>query len=215
MWPVLAAAGRRLLGHPDPGAVYPEYLITFHGIVRASVPLMEAALARARMMDGDRVAAGLVPYLEEHVPEEMNHDEWVLEDLEVLGIDRAEVLAPPPSATVAELVGAQYYWILHYHPVSLLGYMTLLEAYPPRREDVEALIVRTGYDREAFRTLLHHADLDPHHSTELFQTIDALPLGPEQSSVLGLSALSTTYLLAQVVQEIIARAERRGRRTPL
>ena len=34
-------------------------------------------------------------------------------------------------ATAAALVGAQYYWIRHVHPVALLGYVMLLEGYPP------------------------------------------------------------------------------------
>ena len=36
---------------------------------------------------------------------------------------------PPPS--VAGLVGSQYYWILHHHPVAFLGYVALMEGYPP------------------------------------------------------------------------------------
>jgi hypothetical protein len=111
---------------------------------------------------------------------------------------------------VAALVGAQYYWIVHYHPVALLGYMTLLEAYPPQVEEIEQLIARTGYERAAFRTLLHHADLDPHHAAELLQRIDALPLTPGQSAVLGVSALSSVYLLTRIVNEIVARADSRA-----
>ena len=211
VWPVLASAGRGMLTHPRAREIYGEYLATFHGIVRASVPLMRAAVDRARTLPDDEVAGGLALYLEPHISEEMDHDEWVLEDLEVLGVDREGVLARPPAPAVAELVGAQYYWILHYHPIALLGYMTLLEAYPPRVEAVEELIARTGYERSAFRTLLHHADQDPHHAAELCATIDALPLTPDQSAVLGVSALSTVYLLTRVVAEIVSRADAASR----
>ena len=118
--------------HPRVRDLYPEYLVASHGIVRASVPLMEVARQRATSIAGeDPVAAGLAAYLYEHIPEELDHDEWVLQDLELLGVDRTHVLARPPTPTIAQFVGAQYYWVAHYHPVALLGYIALLEGYPP------------------------------------------------------------------------------------
>ena len=42
------------------------------------------------------------------------------------------------------VVGAQYYWILHYHPVALLGWIGLLEGYPPAPEMLDELMARTG-----------------------------------------------------------------------
>ncbi|HEX2027348.1 MAG TPA: iron-containing redox enzyme family protein [Nitriliruptorales bacterium] len=202
--PVVRAAGRRFLGHPRVADLYPEYLFTSHCIVRASVPLMEAAVRQATAgSDRDPVADGVARYLEEHIPEERDHDEWLLEDLETLGIDRAAILSRPPSATVAALIGAQYYWVLHYHPVALLGYMALLEGYPPRRDEIEVLAARTGYDRAAFRTLMAHAELDPHHRDDLDRTLDALPLSPAQRSLLGTSALHSARLFARCVEEIV------------
>jgi len=41
-------------------------------------------------------------------------------------------------------VGAQYYWIHHFHPVALLGYIAVLEGRPPSPTLVEELIERTG-----------------------------------------------------------------------
>jgi pyrroloquinoline quinone (PQQ) biosynthesis protein C len=177
-----------------------------HGIVRASVPLMETALGRAEALAGsDRVAAGLVEYFQRHIPEERDHDVWVLEDLEALGIERSAVLARPPAPTVASVVGAQYYWILHYNPVALLGYMMLLEGYPPLREEVEDLIERTGHSPRAFRTLLHHANVDPGHRAELDRTLDRLPFSAEHTAAVGLSAIWSAHLLAKLLDEIAGR----------
>jgi Iron-containing redox enzyme len=204
--PSLIEVGQRLFTHPRITDLYPEYLVTLHWIVRASVPLMEAARAQAETMaKDDPVSAELAPYLAEHITEEMHHDEWLLNDLEALGRDRPTVIARPPSATVAAFVGAQYYWIFHYHPVALLGYIALLEGYPPSREQIEALIARTGYSPKAFRTLLAHADLDPHHREVLDEKLDALPLAKEHSTVLGLSAMYSAYTLAQAIDEIADR----------
>lgn len=204
--PALDAADRRLRTHPRVAHLYPEYLVTAHWIVRASVPLMEVACERAAALsDHDAVADLLARYLEKHIPEEQGHDEWLLEDLETLGMDRPAVLARPPSPAAAALVGAQYYWILHYHPVALLGYIALLEGYPPRRDKIEHLIARTGNSPRAFRTLLAHADLDPHHRDELNVTLDDLPLSTEQRSILGLSAMNSVRLLARCIEEVMER----------
>jgi heme oxygenase-like protein len=205
--PVLRAAGRRLIEHPRITVLYPEYLITMHGIIRASVPLMEAARARAeRYGDDDPVSTQLADYLAQHIPEEQDHDEWLLSDLEQLGVQRSSVLARPPSPTVAALVGAQYYWIFHYHPVSLLGYIALLEGYPPVMEDVEELIARTGSAPAAFRTLAAHAELDPGHRDDLNATLDALPLTDDQAAVLALNALYTVHMTTRALEEVVDRA---------
>jgi hypothetical protein len=206
--PELVAAGRRLFTHPRIQDLYPEYLFTSHCVVRASVPLMEVALGRSRSMAGtDPVAARVADYLQGHIPEEAQHDEWLLGDLEVLGIGRSAVLARVPAPTVAALVGSQYYWVFHYHPVALLGYIELLEGYPPSAPEIEDLITRTDYRREAFRTLIHHARLDPDHGDELNRTVDELPLTEEQSAAVGLSAMNSVHLLARVIEEIVEAAD--------
>jgi Iron-containing redox enzyme len=201
--PDLIGASRRLILDPRIADLYPEYLFTLHSIIRASVPLMETARERAgELASNDPVGAALAPYLEEHIPEELHHDEWALEDLEVLGRDRSSILARPPSPTVAAAVGAQYYWILHYHPVALLGYIAVLEGYPPSIELLDDLVVRTGHSRAAFRTLIAHAELDPGHRDELDTLLDRLPVTQEQSTVMGLSALYSVQKLARAIDEL-------------
>lgn len=203
--PLFAATGRQLWEHPRIRDLYPEYLVATHGVIRASVPLMERALERAQATD-DPAAAALAEYLEHHVDEERGHDDWLLEDLQVLGRSRDEVLARPPSTSVAALVGAQYYWIEHHHPVALLGYIGLLEGYPPTIADVDALMTRTGYEREAFRTLIRHAELDPLHRDDFDEMLDRLPLSPEQSAVIGLSGLYSINAFTRVVVDILEQA---------
>lgn len=209
--PVLRAAGRRFLDHPQPRAAYREYLFAAHAVVRASVPLMETALARARTTAADDPdCARLATYLAEHIVEEADHDEWVLEDLEVLGVDRPSVLARTPSPAVATLVGAQYYWIQHAHPVALLGYMAVLEGSPPSPAVVAHLVERTGYDPRAFRALREHSVVDEHHGDEVFALIDELSAGPSRTTLLGLSGLHTVAAMAAVMDEIVDRASAVG-----
>jgi hypothetical protein len=201
--PELTGASRRLVLDPGIAELYSEYLFTVHCIIRASVPLMENARNRAvRLAESDPVCSALARYLEEHIPEERDHDEWALDDLEVLGKDRASILARPPSPTVAAVVGAQYYWILHYHPVALLGYIAVLEGYPPSLGLVDELTERTRHSRAAFKTLIAHAELDPGHRDELDAVLDRLPLTQEQSTVIGLSAIYSVQTLARAIDEL-------------
>lgn len=201
--PGLAAASARLVAHPRIVDLYPRYLVLSHGIIRASVPLMAAAADRCAALRGDPVAEAVAGYVAEHIPEERGHDDWLLEDLASIGVDPAGVLSRPPSATVAALVGAQYYWIHHVHPVALLGYVMLLEGYPPSAGTVAELRARTGYEDAAFRTLLAHADLDPHHGAELDAVVDGLPLSDDQRTLLGVSALTSAALLTQAMTDLL------------
>ncbi len=203
----LDAAARALWNHPRFADVYPTYLLHNHAVVRASVPLMRAALDRTRAdFEHDPVAHGLGAYLSQHIPEEMHHDDWLLEDLERLGVDRPAAVRWMPPPSVATLVGAQYYWIAHFHPVAILGYIAVLEGTPPVEADLEAVVSRTGLSIDAFSTLVRHARLDPHHRDDLNDALDRLPLTAAHSAVLGVSAFHTVHWLSRVVEDALALA---------
>src|SRR5204863_60824 len=85
------------------------------------------------------------------------------------------VLRRMPSPTVASMIGAQYYWVLHHHPVAMLGDMMVREGYPSGVETVETLMARSGYPRAAFRTMERHAHLDLHHRDDLIELLDGRP----------------------------------------
>jgi hypothetical protein len=67
---------------------------------------------------------------------------------------------------------------------------------------LDDLVDRTGHDRAAFRTLIAHAELDPGHRDELDALLDRLPLTQEQSTVMGLSAISSIEMLARALDEV-------------
>jgi hypothetical protein len=201
----MLATDRRLIGHPGLRGIYPEFLVMVHGIVRATVPLMETALTIARMLPDEQVAVPLADYLEHHIPEERGHDDLLLADLESIGVPRDRVLSRVPSPTIAALVGSQYYWIQHVHPVGLLGYIAMFEGYPPTRQDIDEVQAATGYGAEAFRTLMLHADLDIRHGDDLDDLLNSLPLTEQQRTLMGLSAISSVQLMTQARQELLDR----------
>jgi hypothetical protein len=110
-----------------------------------------------------------------------------------------------PSPTVASLVGAQYYWVLHHHPVAVLGYVGVMEGHPPTNELVETLIARTRFPRESFSTFAQHGELDPGHRDHLDRTLDALPLTRRHEEMIGATAIATTAMATRVIEEILQR----------
>jgi hypothetical protein len=202
----------RFWSHPRLPELYPESLITTHAVVRASVSLMETALRETRRLGArDSVSGALGDYLEKHIPEERGHDDWVLEDFEALGYSRETALERMPSATAASLVGSQYYWILHLHPVALLGYIAVLEGSPPDEGRLMKIIERTKLPAQAFSTLVRHARLDPHHRDDLDRVMDSLTLTQRQIDAIGANAARTVALLTRLTDEVVARVDGKDR----
>ncbi|MET9416943.1 iron-containing redox enzyme family protein [Streptomyces klenkii] len=205
--PGFFALTRKVWDSPAVAELYPRYLCLLHAAIRATVPLMDLALERARALaPADPVAGGLTAYLARHRREERGHDDWVREDLRALGYDADALLRAMPGATVAELVGAQYYWIRHHHPVCLLGHIAVLEGYPPSKDLTGLLRDRTGHPAEAFRTLHRHAALDARHRDELLRTLDRLPLTAEHHRAIGISAFHTVQKVSVLFEELLATA---------
>jgi len=209
--PGLREASGAIWNHPKLASLFPEFLITVHQVIRATVPALQTAASCARARgSSDLIAMELAEYFEHHAAEEVGHDEWLLEDIAALGVSRDEVLCRLPSPAVAALVGSQYYWMFHHHPIAYLGYTAVLEG-PASVEYLESAIKRTGLPEKAFSTLLHHARLDAGHESDLDVMLDRLPLGREHESILGVSAFSTVALMARVHQELAESWERYGR----
>jgi hypothetical protein len=203
--PELAGATVRLVNDPQVAQLYVDYLVACHGILRATIPLMQTA-RREALSRQDEASPELAVYLEKHIEEEAGEDEWLLEDLEVLGVERSQVLTHVPSANVASLIGSQYYWVLHTHPVAILGFLAALEREPPSREFIAHLIARTGHKASAFRTLIAHADRDPDHRDELDELLDRLRLTSEQWLLVSISALNSVHSLACVLDDVVETA---------
>jgi hypothetical protein len=203
--PALDRATAAMWTHPSGAAMYREWLLTLHGMIRATVPLMLLATQRCLAMDGDPVAARLGEYFGRHIREEYGHDGWLVEDLLAAGGSMDNLSGFVPGPEIASVVGSQYYWIRHAHPVSLVGHIAVLEGYPPSGALSETLAERTGLPLTAFRTITRHATLDQRHRDDVLRLIDALPLDAALTQLLGVSALHT-------VNGLIAVAERAAQR---
>jgi hypothetical protein len=179
---------------------YIDYLAMMYSIMKSSVPLMQTAYLRCTTDKSNELNMKLGDYLDHHIKEELDHDEWLLDDLEVIGVSRVKILNKVPLQEVSELVGSQYYWINHWHPVVLLGYIAFLEGDPPTRETIESLKINTGFHDSAFRTLVKHSDLDIKHLEDLNHVLDNLPINPELESLITINALNSLNKFTGICQ---------------
>lgn len=204
----LNSASNLFWNHPDLNLLLPHFLIQLHRVMQGGISLMQTARDRAATLSAtfseDRVAARTAAYLEAHIEEEKGHDQWLLDDIATLGISPGEVLETTPLPAVVSLLGAQYFWALHIHPVTLFGYLIVLEGYPPLAEQLQEIRLRTGLPATAFRCLKSHAEDDPDHIATLNRTLDEMPLTPEQAKFLALSAFHTIDAVASVFEELLA-----------
>lgn len=211
--PPMHEAGRAIAEHPRLTSLLPEYFVAIHQMIRASVPLMATALNESLgRAHEDPLAARLLAYYGQHIDEEFGHDDWMLADIAAVGMTEEAVTERLPLPSVAALVGSQYYWIKHHHPVMLLGYVAVVEGYPPSEESAAELANRSGYPFEAFSTLRKHARLDVHHRDDLDRFLDGLPLTPYWLDCISVNALQTVGQVASALRDIVARHD--AARTP-
>ncbi|MEW6991232.1 iron-containing redox enzyme family protein [Colwelliaceae bacterium 6441] len=187
-------------------AKYPEICIEHISlnqmIARATVPLMQEVVRVAKTIPHDPVSAPLIKYMTKHIAEETDHDQWYVNDLEVLGLTREKVFSRIPPPTLAALVGSQYYWLNHHHPVAFMGYIACLEVYHPTVEYVENLIKRSGLPAKGFSTIMEHAVIDAQHSQDIIQTLNELPLTEEHYKMIEMSAFQTFRYVALLMEDV-------------
>jgi hypothetical protein len=203
--PALRIASARLWEPSGLRPRYAGYLQAMFGLVRASVPLMELAARRCAELDrDDPVADPLRRYFEHHIDEERDHDDWLREDIALLRSTMSGESWPTPhDSVVATLVGPQYYWIEHLHPIALLGYIAVLEGNAPNVGLAARVIAATGLPEAALRTVHEHAEADPGHTDDIFRLIDALPLTSDQEEAIRLSGLFTAKSLVDLYDHLV------------
>lgn len=162
-----------------------------HQVIAASENLLRTAIDAC---DGSDFSNLLSAYYQDHLAEELGHEQWLAEDLATVGID---VKAMPLSLKAVEMAGTQYYLIHHVHPVCLLGYMAVLEGNPIPLERVAELEATHG--KALFRTLRYHAEHDIGHAKDLNEMIDKVPENLMQHVIN--SANQTKYYLTEAAKE--------------
>lgn len=204
----LSSLIREVWLHPRLSDLYPEFLFSIYGVTVSSAPAMRVAAERCSVaVANDPLAAWLRDYYVEHAEEESGHEQWLLKDLASLGVSRERVLQRLPYTSVAGLVGAQYYWMFHVHPIAYLGYIAVLEA-PAEMQFLDEVSVRTGIPLSSMSGHVMHARLDPGHVADFDTALDSLPLLPHHRDLITVSAIATIGHLENVFSDILEHFER-------
>lgn len=109
-------------------------------------------------------------FLYDHMMAEKGHEEWVVSDLEFVGVGRAEVLVHKPSVSMLALNGYNYWSADRRHPCSVLGMVYALEVIasvyggPIAAAIKESLLLE---DDRGISFISSHVTMDAEHMAEL------------------------------------------------
>jgi len=111
-----------IVAHGLPVERYRRLLSELYHVVWHFNPVCAAAASRMTAAHRD-----VRYYLYEHMHEEAGHEQWVLNDLEAMGVPRATALDYQPTNWLLGLTGYNYWCALRRHPCSALGMVYALE----------------------------------------------------------------------------------------
>lgn len=164
-----------MLDRPDARARFICYMVQTYHYVSFACPLMEHMLGMR-----DRLPPQMANYLEQNLVEEAGHEQWVLDDLERIGLDRSSVQCSRPLRQTASFVGSQYFWIEKGDPAACFGYMFTLERTAPTLEGHRAAIAslseRLGIEMEALSNYSRHGELDFEHQDDKIKLLNKVSL---------------------------------------
>ncbi len=190
-----------MFDRPDARQRFICYMVQTYHYVSFACPLMERMLAKKADLP-----AAMVGYLEQNLIEEAGHEQWVLDDLERLGLERNRVRHSTPLRQTAALVGSQYFWIERGQPAACFGYMFTLErtAATPElhRAGIARLGERVGIGMEALSNFTRHGELDFDHQDDKIKLLNTIDLEPEVGEAILQNCRDTTLNLCDLFVEI-------------
>jgi pyrroloquinoline quinone (PQQ) biosynthesis protein C len=160
---------------------YRALLLELYHVVWHFNPVCAAAASRL-----DDRFQGIRHFLYEHMHEERGHEDWVLNDLEAVGVTRGDARAHAPSAHTLALNGYNYWAADRRHPCSALGMLYALEVIAsvyggPFADAIRESLLLDGDCGISF--IGSHASLDQQHMAELRQVLNLVDDAAAQAAV--------------------------------
>jgi pyrroloquinoline quinone (PQQ) biosynthesis protein C len=149
--------------------------------VRHTVPLLMAV--GARLPDHHAwLREAVLHYLEE----ETGHDEWILNDIERAGGDRAAAAASAPAVATEAMVAYAYDTVFRGNPVGFFGMVHVLEGTSVALALNAADRIQTSLALPvtAFTYLRSHGQLDQEHIQDLGAILERLTDAADRAAVL-------------------------------
>ena len=116
-------------------------------------------------------------FLYEHMHEESGHEEWVLNDLDAVGVGAQATRAHQPSESTLALVGYNHWSADRRNPCSVLGMLYALEVIAsvyggPFASAIKESLLLQGERGVSF--ISSHATMDAQHMADLRQVLNTL-----------------------------------------
>jgi pyrroloquinoline quinone (PQQ) biosynthesis protein C len=153
------------------------------------------AAAASRMTDDFAV---IRQFLYKHMHDESGHEQWVLNDLEAVGVNNAAVSAYLPSTHTLTLLGYNYWSADRRHPCSVLGMMYVLEVIasvyggPFCAAMKEVLLLQ---DDQGTSFINSHATLDAQHLSELKDVLNLVHSDVARASIIESIVVNFHHLM--------------------
>ncbi len=132
------------------------------------------AAAASRVPDAQRQVRY---FLYEHMHEESGHEEWVMNDLEAVGVSHADTRSHEPSIHTLALNGYNYWSADRRHPCSVLGMMYALEVIASVYGGTFSSAIRESLLLEGDRGvsfISSHATMDAEHMVALRKILNTI-----------------------------------------
>jgi pyrroloquinoline quinone (PQQ) biosynthesis protein C len=143
-------------------------------------------------------------FLYEHLHEESGHEQWVMNDLEAVGVAPASTAAHAPSPFTQALNGYNYWSADRRHPCSVLGMLYALEVIAsvyggPFSASVKEALLLEGERGISF--LGSHATMDAKHMAELRVILNTLHEEPAREAIVE-SALVNFHHFTRIIETV-------------
>lgn len=126
-------------------------------------------------------------FLYDHMNEEKGHEEWVLNDLQVVGVSGEQARAYEPTLVMLGLNGYNYWSADRRHPCSVLGMLYALEVVASVYGGQMTAAITDSLLLEGDRGISFissHATLDAEHMADLRVVLNKLEDAPAQAAVI-------------------------------
>jgi len=189
---------RRCLTGEVTRELYVAFLTQAWHHVRHTVPLLMAVGSRLP----DRHAWLLDPVLH-YLEEEAGHDEWVLNDIEAAGGDRAAAARSRPAVATEAMIAYAYDTVMRGNPVGFFGMVHVLEGTSVSLALVAADRIQSalGLPTRAFTYLRSHGELDKEHVNDLARILERF-MDPEDGEAVLRCAKGIYWLYGHVFRSL-------------
>ena len=179
------------VAHGMPIERYRKLLLELYHVVWHFNPV--SAAAASRIPDAQRQVRY---FLYEHMHEESGHEEWVLNDLEAVGVTRDRVADESPTLHVLALNGYNYWTADRRNPNSVLGMLYALEVIAsvyggPFSNAIRDSLLLEGDRGVSF--ISSHATMDTEHMADLRTVLNTIDDSAAREAIVESATVNFHY----------------------